>query len=50
MTGHDWKQVGWEYDDSFFECRRCGDETHQRRGIPQPNDHGPCTIRTKERA
>src|SRR5262249_43741527 len=31
---HVWKQVGWEYDDSFFRCDVCGLKTHQRRGTP----------------
>lgn len=31
---HDWEQVGWEYDDSFFKCRRCHRRTNCRRGYP----------------
>lgn len=42
---HDWHQVGWEYDDSFFECRKCGLRVSQRRGIPQPGERGPCAGR-----
>jgi predicted HAD superfamily Cof-like phosphohydrolase len=30
---HDWEM--WpEYDDTFFKCRTCGQETHQRYGTP----------------
>jgi len=43
MNLHDWQQTAWEYDDSFFRCRRCGLEVNQRRGIPAPEAHGPCT-------
>lgn len=31
---HDWEQTGWEYDDSFFQCKRCHLETNMRRGLP----------------
>jgi hypothetical protein len=41
-AGHDWEQVGWEYDDSFFRCKRCGLKVNQRSGVPQPGERGPC--------
>ena len=33
-SDHDWEQTGWEYDDSFFRCRRCHLATNSRRGYP----------------
>lgn len=42
MNTHEWVQTGWEYDDSFFRCGKCGAETHRKRGIPEPTDHLPC--------
>ena len=31
---HDWEQTGWEYDDSFFTCTKCGLKTHQKKQYP----------------
>ena len=45
MIGHEWEQTAWEYDDSFFRCRRCGLEVNQKRGIPAPDDFGVCAPR-----
>lgn len=39
---HEWRITSWEYDDTFFRCERCGVETHQQRGYPDPLHNGPC--------
>jgi hypothetical protein len=37
---HDWVITNWEYDDTFFCCRRCKKKTNCRRGYP---DKAGCT-------
>jgi predicted HAD superfamily Cof-like phosphohydrolase len=44
---HTWKQIGWEYDDSFFRCTSCGAETHQKSGVPEPTD-GPAPVKRED--
>lgn len=39
---HDWKQTGWEVDDSFFTCVRCGRRTSSRWGRPGLKEDPPC--------